>query len=98
MTHLPKPPFTTRSADRSRGRVWRAIKLLGDALDGTEDATVRWRLLEAEEAAILAETRILELENRLEEMRRRSRAYAGSVETIPLGTSLIAGEFGEVFI
>lgn len=79
MSHIH--PLIDRALEaKARGRVRHALRMLSDALDGNEDATIRRRLFEAEEAAILAETRIAELENRLEALRRLSRA-------IPIGAA-----------
>jgi hypothetical protein len=85
MSHI-HTPIDLAAASKVRGRVRHALRLLSDALDGTDDATIRRRLFEAEEAAILAETRIAELENRLEALRRLSRAN-------PIGAAFGARSF-----
>ena len=73
MSHMYSPIDRT-AASKVRGRIRHALRMLSDALDVGEDATIQQRLFEAEEAAIVAETWIAELENRLEALRRLSRA------------------------
>lgn len=70
---LPNIFQFNRTAAPARGRLRHAVNMLADALRQCDDATILHRLHETQEAAVLAETRIVELENRLEAMRRMSR-------------------------
>ncbi len=57
-----------------RAHVRHAVKMLANALHDVTDATVRARLARAEDEALLAEIRITQLENRINEMIRERRS------------------------
>ena len=59
------------SGPTARCQVRQKLRRLADVLGGATSELLQSRLFEAEQAAIMAETRIAELENHLEEMRRR---------------------------
>lgn len=55
----------------THSHAWQAVRELAAALGESPDASVRECLFEAEKAAIIADTRIVELENLLEVARRQ---------------------------
>lgn len=74
MTYIHPPVAATRGepdAKHPRVHAWQAMRVLVDALGEQTDPVVRDCLREAEKAAVLADTRIVELENRLEAARRQ---------------------------